>query len=1602
MKKLLIFVLSLLIGLSFSVYLTNTAIAAKKKNPTSQTLQAVNNEGTTEIDGSVLNPKVNEINIPLSKQLLAKIKTIGVGKLNVTLTATLDSTKAFSVVPDGLSIQRKAIKKVRGACLVVNLFNLTNASGVTISPSSLPNGNYKLTISGEGLNATTDSFLYRTPALIIGTVDSKTAGLVSVDSLQGEMLSEGTIATDSNGAFFTEVRANKINSTTKARRYLKAQIAEGDSATDINTNNNAVEEINVGVVNITAEKDLAAIVDLSNNNEINTQRANAPIVVNNETTLTAKLAIEGAKEGNEDLAVEAAKDQLNNLSSGENGPDDTSTSTNDDPGLSCNIDQFADRCSKDNTDFSLIGKDFKNFVHAATCNFPEFDLIKKIVLASNDDANGFIGKGYCEHATREEDRNKPCEIYTIILKNHQSGLESGLPPCPPPDCSQFKNITVDNPDPAKRCFGPKTFCEGTASPNGQCIPRPRKDLYCAKIGTDIKDSECKDEDFDQFKPGWKIETSDSDGAQYCIPSNFPKPAFPLPTGSFGLPAPTVAPPLPPSLKEIANQCPINTCHRDCDKKFPPQFYTPAAFPSPGTTDFQPPKCESCECHNSCEKQFGRFVDCNPNSEYFKKDQCCRAGQIVFSQTNFAYQSVPPPPSGFPQNYPIPPGGSQYVQPDVQGCLCSDPNNFDSKGYAKKDAQNACKDKCPNGFEKDPNNLNICVHSCPEGTIRGPKGDCRKKCPEGLTQDEFGGCKCPEGKSFNYTSGKCETSSSCPEYCKNYSLPTFTATLPLECQKCLNGGPSTCSGNMQPNPNNNGEAQCVCPPGLPYWSINQCVASCPNGTPSPGASNNLPPKSPIPCGSYQTSCPAPYVQNPSGMPPCKCPDATPYNLNTSTGSTCVASCPAGLTGDYPSNTSPATSMRSCLCPDKSYPNSNNQCSTTNYCSPGISTTTGCTCGPGAIVSDGGVCKCTSPTQTYTKENGCSASQISCPAPYIKDPAFPNQCTCPSGTPYELGTTCVATCPSNLVPSTAPGGNSSTRQVCKCQDGTYPNGNGTCSSSCTGATPIKCSDGTCAATQASCSSYCPAPYVQNPSGTPPCKCPEATPYNLNTSTGSTCVATCPSGLIGDYPSNTSSATSMRFCLCPDKSYPNSNNQCSTSQCPASTPVKCSDGTCATTQAACPSQCPASTPIKCPNGTCVTSSTACTSTQSCPAPYVTNPAYNSSNPGGVPPCKCPEGKYSYNNSCVTTCPASLVTGTPASGPVGAIPSCLCSGTLQYPGANGQCSTTCTGGQIFDPAINTCRCPNNQVLTNGNCQCPSGYIIDPNSSSNCILQPQTIGLTSASITGNNLTLSYTKSNFNECVLVVGSNGNILHNGVSSYGLLCSPSGGTATNSLGSFLNVSPGSQIKLCKGNGTDANTNTNLLTPNLCSSPITVTTSDTITLSNVVKETSGDLTVTYNKNFSDCVGLRQNDINGLRVTGQNQFCANSGTQTVSAANLMSSVQAGTQVVLCNDVSGLCSTPIAITAAAPAAPRITLSSAALNNGVITFNFTKDNGDCFKLYTSDGTLLEVPNHCFGGASGIGYPTNTLNTTLAPGTQVKACYSLEPNVCSQSVSVTGQ
>ena len=111
MKKLIHINLSIILIFILCFVITSAeAQAAKKKKGKNKTLvvQALNNDGTTRIDGSILTPSHNELNILLNS-LLSTLKKGDLNNLSVILTSIYNSTQKFTVPKDAISLQRKKL-----------------------------------------------------------------------------------------------------------------------------------------------------------------------------------------------------------------------------------------------------------------------------------------------------------------------------------------------------------------------------------------------------------------------------------------------------------------------------------------------------------------------------------------------------------------------------------------------------------------------------------------------------------------------------------------------------------------------------------------------------------------------------------------------------------------------------------------------------------------------------------------------------------------------------------------------------------------------------------------------------------------------------------------------------------------------------------------------------------------------------------------------------------------------------------------------------------------------------------------------------------------------------------------------------------------------------------------------------------------------------------------------------------------------------------------------------------------------------------------------------------------------------------------------------
>ena len=1479
MNKSANIIFSIFLALILVFSMPCSTFALKKKNPSEGiTLSAINNEGNKNIFGSVLDPNINQVLLLLPKPLLYIIRKYGTARLNINVVSSLDSTKTYTVPANALSIQRKRIKGLSGRFLVVNFASVSSPSGVTISPSSLPSGDYKLRLIGDELDATTDTFNYQTPILIVGVVKSSNNGFITVEDLNGNLISEKTVAISPNGSFLTEVRANNLNNikdiNKKRNNFKLKSISFNGKSTDNSTQENN-ETVTTGIVHAVTDKDLYAITALDNDAESNSLKVNKPLILSESTSLTANIGL-----AYKPLAKEVAENQLTELESGT----ETSESSDD---LGCDIFQFDDRCDLNNEDILYsIGADFKDYIKNSQCNFPEFNLIREIISESPEDANLYIGKGYCENAiTRQnEDITKPCQVYAEVLSKFKSGAIKQLP-CPPLVCEEFSNIKPP------RCINPKEFCSDNEDKSlseeteqicrgskckpviPSCIARPRKDLYCARIGLDISEEECFSQNSQNFSSFKWTTGSDSNGQEYCIPSVS-------------------------SQENITKECEVISCHRACEETYKSDpnntklNYTPSN-PEPET-------CPVCDCHIGCDINSGRRVECNAQSKYFS-NKCCNENKEL------------------PNDIKLLQGNNKGPVPiDIKSCLCEDPDNFDDRGIVIDGATSVCANICPEEYEKDPNK-SICLPVCETGLVRDPNGFCKKKCPPGFIEDESGNCNCPAGQ-FPGPSGKCE-SFECPDYCKNIPMVREylnQVTRPQGGSGSLNFGDST--GSNIPRPATSGFGDTT---GGMFISpeCQRCFGSKPIGT----------------CGVGQYA-------DPNGI--CRC------NLD---GSIATSLGPEGCkkqnsryceAGEKPSE-------KNCTCASPGYLSDTGICqcppgysiaysalgcsSILRYCNPGETPQPlVCQCVPGST-NNGSSCQCSN-GQPYTA-TGCGTSTFTCPPPYIKDPVFSNQCNCPPSTPYELGTTCVSTCPSNLVPTAIAGtAYSSTRQVCKCTDGSYPTGSGTCSSS-----TYYCSPGIASTTT--------NPCTCNPSGgtylnsNNICTCTSLTQTYTKENGCSNSLATsnyCSPGIVPTATNPCTCAPGGVFnlqnglCQCTNgQAYTQAG--CSNISCPPATPIRCSDNTCAVTLATCPvSSCPPATPYKCSDGSCAITQAGCgsTTTHTCALGEVSN----SSNPctcatgatvGSNGQCQCTNGQVYASGGCPgsTTRTCTVGEANTSSNP------CTCAGTATFGTGNtcqcpnnntppytatgcGSTTThTCTLGEVSSSS-NPCTCASGATVgSNGQCQCTNGQVYasggcpvsttrtcgageGPNISSASPCTCQSLGGTTTNVNGYckcpSSAISYTAIGCRVCPL----------NEVYSSSNPCQCAGTATYNSQ----------NVCSCPSGGTYSESG--------CTPPPTITlTSVTISGSNV--------TISHSVDPYACLLVK--DTNNTTIKPGNLCGTGSFNSVFPTSDFTPSLVSGTQVKLCNqDNSNNCSSTVAVTQA----ESITLNSVSINGGTVTIDF--------------------------------------------------------------------
>lgn len=518
-------------------------------------IEVVGNDGEPIVYGSVLNQKENDVNLAISKGFEGLIRLISLRNLAFDLYADNSAIEPYHIPIDAISIKEKIINKKTRVYLVVNISKLQSFhnSETFISPSSLPNNNYRLRITKNtsvqvlaALDITTAAFTYYTPAIVAGKVISNGSALVSIEDLSGNKISDGTVTTDTDGTFITEVRANQlIPKEVKVSNLIKTKNAEGTNLKDV------TNQTKTTLVHAVTNKDLFAVLVLSNDPESNAKISKNPIEINDSTTLAANFA-----KQNNDLTTNFTSKQEETKCTGDNCKENSQNS--DLNNIDCNIKQFSSLCNLDDEKIlTSIGESFKKFLQSVTCNFSEFELIKKVILATPDTTNVSIGRGYCEFFGRTVNENKPCDVYTEILKGFKSGNISKLP-CPPIFCDKFKDIKPP------KCFFLNDFCEEqqadivctkSSCPTQSCIKKPIKDLFCKIIGTEISEKECTTNE--DGTPSGNSTAKSDDGTIYCISSTS-------------------------SPDTATKECKLKDCHKKCEEIVPgepPFVYPPGAIVS---------------------------------------------------------------------------------------------------------------------------------------------------------------------------------------------------------------------------------------------------------------------------------------------------------------------------------------------------------------------------------------------------------------------------------------------------------------------------------------------------------------------------------------------------------------------------------------------------------------------------------------------------------------------------------------------------------------------------------------------------------------------------------------------------------------------------------------------------------------------------------------------------------------------------------------------------------------------------------------------------------------------------------------------------------------
>ena len=159
------------------------------------------------------------------------------------------------------------------------------------------------------------------------------------------------------------------------------------------------------------------------------------------------------------------------------------------------------------------------------------------------------------------------------------------------------------------------------------------------------------------------------------------------------------------------------------------------------------------------------------------------------------------------------------------------------------------------------------------------------------------------------------------------------------------------------------------------------------------------------------------------------------------------------------------------------------------------------------------------------------------------------------------------------------------------------------------------------------------------------------------------------------DTVGTTGAQRCECDlSQGFVNCGGQCFSTNCPAGATFSCAGG------------------CQCPSGSELCGATG---SERC---FVTCPTGQTRNPTTCA-CECPSSQELCNGACVTSCAGGQVL-------VNCVCQCPTGTTTCIPtGGTAQCTTNCTGGQVFNGSCQ-CVCPAGQELCGGQCValCPTG----------------------------------------------------------------------------------------------------------------------------------------------------------------------------------------------------------------------------------------------------------------------------------------------------------